>query len=247
LAVEQVIVGLNCDLDKVHDDRESKGKCTLKSSYMHRILKAGAIPLPFCPNAGPRAIKRLLTMVDAVILTGGDDYRCAFTAEQLKHPSLEPVAGAREEFDKALVAELQQTDLPVLGICAGMQLMTIQAKGSIFPHIPDLKNNKIIHKDKTPDVYVEHDIKVRKGTLLSRLLGPGEHTVNSRHHQGVTSSGGLDVCAVAGDGFIEAVEDPSKPFYLGVQWHPEEKSTFGPAFQGLFDSLVHAARRGGKE
>jgi putative glutamine amidotransferase len=125
-------------------------------------------------------------------------------------------------------------DVPLLAICRGSQMLNIALGGDLEQHVPDRVQTNV-HKE-TPGVFADHDVAVLPGTKLASILG--DHTdVKSHHHQGYGELGsGLREAARAPDGTVEALEDPTRRFTLGVLWHPEEGEE--PA---LFEALVHEA------
>ncbi len=172
----------------------------------------------------PYSYVRQLTAAGAraVLLpyTGGD------APDGCGHAPAEPVA---DLLDAALHA-----DLPVLGVCRGMQLLAVAAGGSLYQHLPEVCGHE--RHQPAPGRYGDHPVTVVEGSTLHAILGPAPH-VNSYHHQAVADPGTLTVTARAGDGVIEAVEDPARRFVLGVQWHPEELADLR-----LFEAFVDAAQ-----
>jgi putative glutamine amidotransferase len=127
--------------------------------------------------------------------------------------------------------------MPVLGICRGIQVLNVARGGDLNQHVPDIVGNDR-HKHNPPGVFSDHDVEIEEGTRLARLFGD-KTDVKSHHHQGIRRIGdGLVESAHADDGTIEAIEDPSKRFALGVLWHPEAGEDMK-----LFEALVEEARQ----
>jgi putative glutamine amidotransferase len=125
-------------------------------------------------------------------------------------------------------------DVPVLAICRGSQVLNVALGGKLEQHVPDRVGTNV-HKE-TPGIFAEHDVQVVPGTRLAAILGD-RHDVKSHHHQGYAELGaGLQEAARAPDGTVEALEDPTRTFALGVLWHPEEGEDMK-----LFEALVEAA------
>ncbi|MFD0747790.1 gamma-glutamyl-gamma-aminobutyrate hydrolase family protein [Phytohabitans flavus] len=124
--------------------------------------------------------------------------------------------------------------MPILGVCRGMQLLAVAYGGRLHQHLPDVVGHE--KHCPVPGEFGSHGARFAPGSLVQRIMG-GDGEVNSYHHQGVADAGRLTVSAWADDGGIEAVEDPARPFVLGVQWHPEVEGDVRP-----FKALVDASR-----
>jgi putative glutamine amidotransferase len=207
----------------------------LPRRYVDRVTEAGGIPvlLPPVPDIA-EAVGRL----DGLMLSGGGDIDPArYGAE----PAAE-ITHVREERDSAEFALLDAAaslQLPVLGICRGMQVINVARGGSLHQHLPGVVGHD--GHAPTPGAFGQHEVRVPPGSRLSQVLGGGERTLTAptHHHQGVDRLGkGLTATAWAEDGTIEAFEtDPAGPFLLAVQWHPEAGADLS-----LFRALVAAAR-----
>jgi putative glutamine amidotransferase len=131
--------------------------------------------------------------------------------------------------------------MPVLGICGGQQLLNVVLGGTLIQHIPDEIKGGIAHEQTNVRTEAGHTVRVEKNTLLHRICGADELSVNSAHHQAVRTVGpGVIVDAIAPDGVIEGIEDPRYRYCLGVQWHPEYSISVGD--QRIFDAFVAASR-----
>jgi putative glutamine amidotransferase len=194
----------------------------LRRPYVDAVARAGGVPVVLVPSsAGLAAARRC----DGLILSGGDDPDMAAFGRPT-HPRATPIAADRQRFELDLLAWLEsEPDRPVLGICLGMQLMALTAGGELEQHLPDVWPTAAEHWGHRPH------------PVAGRL---GEGIVSSHHRQAVTDPGRLEVAAVAPDGLIEAVRDPSRRFHLGVQWHPERTPdhALGAA---ILEQLVAAA------
>ena len=157
----------------------------------------------------------------------------------------EPLAGSLDvtpELDEqyfSVLARAVEQNLPVLGICRGIQVMNAVLGGDLYQDIKPFEH--LPHNDHWAKV---HTVTVRRGTLLSRILGQDTVLVNSQHHQAVDRvAPGFTLAALSEDGIVEAIEKPDARFCLGVQWHPEWLSDADPAMQGLFDAFVNACSK----
>jgi putative glutamine amidotransferase len=203
-------------------------------SYVDAVARAGGLPVVLPPLPG--VVEAVLPRLDALLLAGGQDVE-PWRYGQQPDPQAQQAAPQRDAAELALLAGALDADLPVLGICRGMQVLNIARGGSLHQHLPDLVGHD--EHAPAPGVYGDHPVRVEPGTLLAKALGGRTETsVPAYHHQGVDRLGDrLVASAWSGDGLVEAVEDPTLPFCVGVQWHPE-----AGADPALFEALVAAAR-----
>ena len=210
--------------------------------YSQAVEKAGGLPvlLPHCPELAGAYIQRC----DGLILTGGADpvmeqFGCATDGRARR------IDQQRQAFELALLAEVERIreegiggDVPVLGVCLGMQLMALHHGATLDQYMPESMGEDAasIHIDNAQHtlVFEQHD----------SVLGPSDQPIVSSHRQRITDAGRMRVVARADDGTIEAIDAPDRPFYVGVQWHPERKdsSADDPLNLGLICRLVEAAR-----
>ncbi len=211
-------------------------------SYSRLVAQVGGVPvlLPHEPELAPR----YATLFDGFIFTGGVDPVTEPFGEPT-HPKARPIDPRRQAFELALYAALEEHPAkPVLGICLGMQLMALFRGGKLNQYLPDTLPTADAHKDRKRHGLVLTDAD----SVLSRLAPQGrtvrkvDLTVVSHHQQAVADPGTLRVIAHSPDGVIEAIDDPNRPFYVGVQWHPERGGP-GPFNASLVAELVvHAAK-----
>lgn len=207
------------------------------TTYVDSLRRAGLVAVVLPPQL--ESIDDALEAVDGIVLAGGYDYDPAVFGET-RHPSVEPMDPRRQEHELALARAARQRRVPALGICLGMQSMAVAAGGKLIQDIPSYFEDAVTHSTEAHD-RLRHDVKIDAGTRLAAILGSGALNVNSSHHQAVRTAGeGLIVTAHAPDGIIEALEDPAHPFYLGVQWHPEEMEGEASA-DALFRAFAEAA------
>ncbi len=244
-------IGINCD---VHPGLRRRGDGRLfglNPEYAKSVLAAGGLPLvipPLAHGAAPdrEAIDRLLDSVDGVLLTGGDDLHPRAYGQEL-HPKAELMDAERDASDIEIARAALDRGLPVLGICAGMQLLNVALGGDLHQHLADLRGTRFpallpIH-DAQETAEKQHGVSVERGSRLAAAVGAGGIVTNSRHHQAVDRIGErLAVTAVAEDGVVEAIELENAPFVVGVQWHPEEL-TADSGQRRLFETFIDAARR----
>jgi putative glutamine amidotransferase len=183
--------------------------------------------------------------VDGILLPGGDDVSPSLYGADT-HATFKAPESGRDAYELELATRAGEADVPLFAICRGVQMLNVARGGTLVQDIPSELPDAIPHEVRDTPFTIAHDIWVSEGTLLHDLLHDridGDTCpVNSRHHQAVQEVGrGLVVSATAPDGVIEAVEDPSKRFCVGVQWHPENFYRTGE-FRALFEAFVAAAR-----
>ena len=216
----------------------------LDRSYVDAIQAAGGLALMLPPD--PQAESdpdELLDLLDGLILAGGADIDPATYGEE-PHAATAGTRRLRDDFEVALARRALERDIPLLGICRGMQLMNVARGGTLIQHLPD----DFGHEDhrRVPGSFdgADHDVRLANGSLAARSAGEVDHATKSHHHQGVGTLGeGLVATGWSTlDELPEAIEDPARRYALGVQWHPEADPT-----AQLIASLVReaaAARNG---
>jgi len=213
----------------------------LPTDYATAITKAGGLPL-FLPWTRDAELQReMIELIDALLIPGGDDIDPALYG-QAPHPMTKQTSPDRIAFDLAMLALAESRQMPTLGICLGCQMMNVHRRGTLHQHLPDITGGgqTILHS-KPDDRMNAHDVILQPNTKLAAILGCETLVINSRHHQAIaTLSHNLTASAHAPDGTIEAIEDPTLPFWLAVQWHPENLAD--TVHERLFYSLVNACR-----
>ena len=188
----------------------------------------------------------VVASVQGVLLPGGGDVLPAIYGA-IAHPTFDGAEPGRDEYEIELVRLALDAGLPVFAICRGVQLLNVARGGTLIQDIPDEVGTTVNHRVPQPAHSLAHDVWIESGSLLERLMGERFEAgdawpVNSRHHQAPKTLGeGLIACATAPDGVIEGIEDPSRRFCLGVQWHPENFYRTGE-FRNLFEGFVQACR-----
>jgi putative glutamine amidotransferase len=215
--------------------------------YRHAIVNAGGdvriVDSPMSPVAA-------LDGVQGLLLSGGEDVSPDRYGEQPVE-AIGRVNRARDAFEVGLVQEARRRNLPILGICRGIQTLNVACGGSLVQDIPSQVPGALPHSFKVPEYqpfHLAHELWLEKDTLLERLMrerlsDTDACVVNSRHHQAVKRvAEGFIVSATAPDGIIEAIEDPRARFCVGVQWHPENFWRTGE-FRPIFEGFLEAAGR----
>lgn len=224
----------------------------LPMSYVHAIHESGGRAVLITPDAPAPDV---LDGIDGIMFTGGSDVDPALYGEA-PHPTTK-VKPQRDAAELLLLRAALAADLPVLGVCRGMQLMAVAYGGSLYQHLPDVLGHEGHRPVPAPWAgnpeergdgdggrrasgssmkFGHHPVRLLPGSRAHAILGD-EVTVNSYHHQGVRDPGGLTpVGWCPGDDLVEVLEDASRTFVLGVQWHPEDTDDFR-----VFGAFVQAA------
>ncbi len=195
----------------------------LAHSYVTAVQSAGGMPVMIPPDPElEQDPDPMLDLIDGLILAGGDDIDPANYGAD-RHPETRETVPLRDAVELALTRRAWERDMPVLGICRGMQLINVALGGTLIQHLPD----EFGHEEhrRVPGSFddADHDVRLTHGSLAARAAGELVHVTKSHHHQGIGALGdGLEVTGYSTlDDLPEAVEAPDRRFVLGVQWHPE--------------------------
>ncbi|MCQ8239338.1 gamma-glutamyl-gamma-aminobutyrate hydrolase family protein [Rhizosaccharibacter radicis] len=211
----------------------------LRANYADSLVEAGGLPLALPHHA--ELAEAMLDRIDALVVTGGAfDVDPALYGDEPLHPSVTLKQG-RTAAELALLRGALKRDMPVLGICGGQQLLAVALGGTLIQHIPDSVADPLPHEQPNPRHEAGHPVTLVADSLLARIVGAQTMQVNSSHHQAVATPGRAVVNARAPDGVVEGIEDPTRFFCIGVQWHPEFGIDNGD--RRLFEALVLAAAR----
>jgi putative glutamine amidotransferase len=191
-------------------------------SYATAVQRAGGTAVLLPPDAAAEAEPdRMLNLLDALIVAGGADVDAAsYGAEP--HPETRGTWPERDSFEVALARRAIERDMPLLGICRGMQILNIARGGTLCQHLPEVVGHE--RHRAVPGTFGDHEVALEPGSLAAEAAGAERLGVKSHHHQGVEEVGaGLEVSGRSvEDELIEAIELPDRRFALGVIWHPEE-------------------------
>jgi putative glutamine amidotransferase len=216
------MIGLNADYRAAKKDAPAFS--FLASGYYDAITAVGGIPVVIPPLAEETDLKRVLDLLDGIVLVGGADLDPRRDGFML-HPTVRPMEVRREDFDRMLMRMVSDRRMPLFGIGAGMQLLNISQGGNLMLHIPEDMPKAVPHKDPLDPAH-RHGLEVVPGSLMERVYGDGEIRVNSLHHMAVDEvAPGFRVTARCPDGVIEAIESTRDDWFaLGTQFHPESES-----------------------
>lgn len=224
------VIGITCYVEQARWGVWDTTAALVPYAYVRQVESAGGRALVVPPSTAEP--EEVLDRLDGLLLAGGADLDPAGYG-QPAHPHTTGLRPERDAGERALLAAALHRDLPVLGICRGMQLMCVTAGGSLHQHLPDLVGHE--RHRPSPAVYGDHPVRLAEGSAVHTILGESV-VVRSYHHQGVADAGTLTATGWADDGTVEAVEDPARRFAVGVLWHPEVGDD-----PRLFEALVAAA------
>jgi putative glutamine amidotransferase len=224
------VIGLTTYAEEARFGLQDTFAAVLPLAYVHAVHASGGRAVLITPDDPDLDI---LDRIDGIIFAGGSDVDPSSYGE-----SPHPTTSVRPERDKAelmLLGAALERDLPLLAICRGLQLMSVLNGGRLHQHLPDVLGHTR-HRPTTGPKFGEHPVRLVGGTLCHKILGD-EVTVNSFHHQGVADVGRLTPAGwCPEDGLLEAAEDASCTFAVGVQWHPEDTTDLR-----VFEALVEVA------
>jgi putative glutamine amidotransferase len=217
------VIGMCTALERARWSVWDQPAMLLARNYVDAVQRAGGLVLMLPPDAklveDPREV---LDLIDGLVLSGGADIDPSAYGQQAHAETVETVP-ERDSFEIALVSAAIERDMPVLGICRGMQLINVARGGTLLQHLPEHFGHGEHLRNTGSFDGADHDVSLRAGSLAARAAGETEHATKSHHHQGIDRLG--EGLVVGGDSPLaelpEAIELPGKRFVLGVQWHPE--------------------------
>ena len=213
-------------------------------NYVQSVVDAGGLPWLVPTLEDLERAPDIAESLDALVLTGGEDMSpLSFNAQPRQE--LGTTNFYRDQWELALLAACEKRGIPILGICRGIQVMNVHRGGTLYQDINAETDSVMGHAlSSDPMENLQHTVSIDDGSLLRRIFETEELVVNSFHHQAVKDLGErLTVTSTAADGIIEGVEDPSLPFYLGVQFHAEALPPINQYYLRIFSALVAAAER----
>lgn len=218
----------------------------LDREYSAAVQHLGACPV-LVPNVPEEKILQgLMESLDGLVISGGTDVNPRRYGED-PLPGMGEIDAPRDECEIMLARVALEQDLPLLGICRGIQVLNIAAGGTLFQDIQTQIDKPLKHRQSADKSVVTHRVTVEKKSLLGGILQEETLWVNGMHHQAIKDLGrGLAVNARSSDGIIEGVESTRNRFVIGVQWHPEGNWREDSHSRGIFEAFVHAARSGAR-
>jgi len=231
------VIGITADTAGHPEERDERAYM-VRRNYVDALFVAGARAV-ILPYDTARA-EDTIAMIDGLLVTGGrfDLPPGWYGGEPGRKNAI--LKEDRSLAERALIAVALKVDMPVLGVCNGMQLLGVMHGASMIEHIPDEGPHALDHMAADTPWQGQHDVMFQPGCALRAIAGVASARVNSVHHQAVRSAPGFRIAAVAPDGIIEAIEIPGHRFCYGLQWHPEYGVS--PADGAILQAFVEAAR-----
>ena len=210
----QPVIGITGNYDKE--------TCTLAKGYYQSVLKAGGIPLIIPPFQEINSLCQILETIDGIIFSGGGDINPLFFGEE-PIKELHSITPERDRQELLLARLAYDRQIPMLGICKGIQTINLALGGTVYQDIhTQMEGTRIKHSQDQDRRYPSHSVRLMPGSIMQRIFGSTTITVNSFHHQACKEAAPcLNATAISPDGVIEAIESNELKSVLGVQWHPE--------------------------
>jgi putative glutamine amidotransferase len=231
------VIGITCDYDW------ENSRVQLHSSYYEGVFRSGGQPF-LIPCLEEFFSSDILDRLDGLLLTGGQDCDSYLFGEE-PHPQVGNINPLRDSLEIELCREAAARDMPVLGICRGIQVINIAMGGDIYQDLPTQWEGKplVCHNQRGPRWFGVHEVHLKGESLLRKVMGVDKIRTNSFHHQAVRRlAEGFKAVGHTVDGVIEAMESSSHSFLIGVQWHPERMWERDPRMLQLFCALTDVAR-----
>ena len=231
------IIGITCGTSDLN-----KNDNLIGNTYILAIESAGGTPVILPLAQSDSSFIDFINMIDGLLLSGGVDLDPSFYGED-HHPGLGRVDASRDRAEMFLATEALRADIPILGICRGIQVLNVAAGGTLYQDIPFEYTNPLNHRQTEPGSVGTQVIEVKDGSRLSKIMGQTSIGVNTFHHQSVKKvAPDFMVSAVTHDGVVEGIEGSNHRFAVGVQFHPELMWQSNPSIKALFTAFVDAAR-----
>lgn len=236
------IIGISTNLLKIAEKPfANHERIYVNSGYVDSILQAGGIPLLLPVMDDVEATTHMLSLVDGLVLSGGQDVHPSFYNEE-PHPLLGETAKKRDDHELRLIQIASKECIPILGICRGLQLINVAFGGTLYQDLSlysSFPHSLIDNIDASC-----HRVDLIPETILHRIFGKDHIIANSFHHQAVKDlAPGFHVSAKAEDNVIEGIVKAESSWILGVQWHPEVMINAQPEMRKLFETFIAEAKR----
>jgi putative glutamine amidotransferase len=239
------IIGITAERESTRPDQPGFKFQGMLTAYLEAIHEAGGLPILIPLTLSEEDLNELQPRLDGVLIPGGGDLDPALYRADL-HPVTKNMDADRDRLELNLTRQAVVQGRPFFGICRGLQVFNVALGGTLYQDLPSEQPSPITHsypwREFPPD-RIAHTVKIEEESLLARCVAEGPLVeVNSSHHQAVKDlAPGLEITARAPDGVVEALELPTHPFALAVQWHPEHLRQ--PEMRRLFEHFIAAAKK----
>jgi putative glutamine amidotransferase len=232
------VVGLSCS----YEQDEKNHRIFLNHSYLEAIRQFGGIPIVLPSEGNDDELEYLVSQCDGILFTGGMDIEPALFGEEKWNDTVETTPD-RDRSESLIFRLAEERQLPILGICRGIQMMNVYYGGTLYQDIPTQAPTEVTHSMGASLGKTCHDCIVEPNSPLHLLTGRDKIAVNSFHHQAVKDvAPGFSVMARCEDGIIEAIWNPNKRFLWAVQWHPEEIWKIEHSSAHIFQAFMDACK-----
>lgn len=233
------VIGIPCQADfRAGTKRPIYGN---NRTYVHAVESAGGLPILIPMLTDLRKVEDLLPRLDGILFSGGIDIQPSLYGEK-KQVETDEFDPQLDEFEMAVANWALREDIPVLGVCRGMQLLNVVLGGTLYQDIASQYSDSLEHRRRDlPRTALSHTVTIEAGSIMEKVLGTRQVPINSLHHQAVRKPGeGVRISGRAEDGIPEMLEVSDRRFLLAIQGHPEEIYNQVPAFSALFQAFVQA-------
>lgn len=235
--MEKPVIGI---MPQIPDDHNS---FRVTRWYWEALLGSGAMPFMLPPTGDEAMLRYFIARCDGLLLAGGGDIAPKYYGEETL-PECGPLYTPRDENEMLALKIALETDLPVLGICRGEQLINVAMGGTLYQDIPSQFDNSIVHSVQPYDGVQTHWVNLVPDQPLAKLLGTERLFTNSYHHQAVKDPApGMEIMAYSENGVVEAFYFPEKSFLWGIQWHPEMSYFLDKESGKIFEAFLNAAKK----
>jgi putative glutamine amidotransferase len=245
-ATNKPVIGITCGEVRNKIESWSPAVTGQSRTYVQSIIDAGGLPILLPMTDDKVLLQQLIAMLDGLYLAGGNDIHPQLYGQEPDSTTVD-FSTLRDTTETILLTMAMSMQMPVLGICRGMQMLNIHLGGNLIQDIPtampDALDHNVSNKIKKL-IDASHPIRLDAQSRLAEIIGPDPIGANEHHHQAIDKLGtGVTAVGWADDDIIEAIELRDYPFAIGIQAHPESLTEVEPRWQHLFNAFINASRR----
>lgn len=242
--MKKPVIGISASINILENGRfPGYRRSYVNEDYVRSVILAGGVPLLLPLTNDPEIITSYCGLIDGLVLSGGHDVSPLSYGEQPLQ-KLGHTLPERDEFEKKLIENAFGKNLPILGICRGLQMLNVVFGGTLYQDLDYIPNCSIKHDQYHDSALPTHEIEISHGSTLHTIMNTTRIKTNSFHHLAIKDlAEAFLVSARADDGIIEAVEHQGYKFIIGVQWHPEMMASTDDKMKRLFESFIQASHK----